>query len=562
MTIWPLLAIVLAAVPAAAAQSPQVWLESSLKRVYPRSEPPAEREMRIPAARNGRLSFQACVRNLSTSPMNVRCDVTADAGLTVQVRRVGFVPVNHFTVDTDPTDLEGEGHVPGLVPDPLFPEQTAHFGLKETQPFWVTIHVAADARPGPHDIKVHFDLGGGKSRDLSAVADVAELVIRPRKDFPVTHWWRAEAIWDFYKTGMWEDERLWKLTEAYLLDYSQHGNDVVYVPLFFMRRETFKRPAQLLKVMSPSADKYEFDWSDTQRFIDLARKCGITRFEWPHMWIYWGVENPIRVYTWKDGKASMLWPPDIGATSETYLTFLRQFLPQFHDFLKKNDLLDKSFFHLSDEPGGDKHVQNYKKARAVLDDLVPWMAGRIMDALSDIRYGREKLTDIPIPLVSAAQAYIDEKIPHWVYYCCAPTGKWLNRFMDTPLTKVRMSGWLFYRMNARGFLHWGYNYWHMMESETLADPFTMSTGGAWPSIPHGDPFVVYPGPDGPIDSIRWEVFAESLQDYAILQSAGVTADDEMLSQIKSYAEFPRSQEWIEQRLRRVLGLESQPPAVK
>jgi hypothetical protein len=36
----------------------------------------------------------------------------------------------------------------------------------------------------------------------------------------------------------------------------------------------------------------------------------------------------------------------------------------------------------------------------------------------------------------------------------------------------------------------------------------------------------------------------------------------MLSQIKSYAEFPRSQEWIEQHLRRVLGLESQPPAVK
>jgi hypothetical protein len=255
----------------------------------------------------------------------------------------------------------------------------------------------------------------------------------------------------------------------------------------------------------------------------------------------------------------MLWPPDTKATSETYLTFLRQFLPQFHDFLKRNDLLgnDKSFFHLSDEPGSDQHVANYKRARAVLDELAPWMAGHIMDALSDIRYGREHLTDIPIPMVNAAQKYIDERIPHWVYYCCSPRGRWLNRFMDTPLPKVRMSGWLFYHLGAKGFLHWGYNYWHFMETERITDPFTMATGGDWPSIPHGDPFVVYPGPDGPIDSLRWEVFAESLQDYAILQSANVKPDDAMFDGIKGYADFPRDEEWIERNLRRALRLDAQ-----
>ena len=33
--------------------------------------------------------------------------------------------------------------------------------------------------------------------------------------------------------------------------------------------------------------------------------------------------------------------------------------------------------------------------------------------------------------------------------------------------------------------------------------------------------MIYPGKDGPIDSLRWEVFAESLQDYAILQTAAI-----------------------------------------
>jgi hypothetical protein len=57
--------------------------------------------------------------------------------------------------------------------------------------------------------------------------------------------------------------------------------------------------------------------------------------------------------------------------------------------------------------------------------------------------------------------------------------------------------------------------------------------------------MVYPGEQGPIDSIRWEVFAESLQDYAILQSAGIKPDDPLLAPLKTYAQFPKSEAWIE-----------------
>jgi hypothetical protein len=177
---------------------------------------------------------------------------------------------------------------------------------------------------------------------------------------------------------------------------------------------------------------------------------------------------------------------------------------------------------------------------------------KVMDALSDIRYGKEGLTDIPIPVVSAAQAYIDARIPHWVYYCCNPKGQWLNRFMDTPLSKVRMSGWLFYRLGARGFLHWGFNYWQRVGFEEPLNPFYEGASGEWPDIPYGDPFVIYPGEDGPIDSIRWEVFAEALQDYAILQTAGIKPDDPLLAPLKSYADFPRSEAWLREALAKVL----------
>jgi hypothetical protein len=451
------------------------WLETSLKRVFP-SSPAGTTNLSLLAARNGKIALQACVQNRRGSVLAVSCAVSGADDLQPQIRRVGYVPMLHYTTDTDPAELDGFGTLPGLVPDPLFPATNATVAPWENQSFWITRTIPPDTKPGVRELKVHYAFQKGTPQaELPVRVEIAPLVIQPRHDFDVIHWWRGEAIWDYYKTGMF-DEQWWQLTRAYLTDMLAHGSDVVYVPIFFNRRETFKRPCQLLVINSTKPDVYEFDWAQVKRFVEMAKSIGFKKFEWSHLWIYWGVENPIRAYTQRDGKWVMLWPPDTKATSDTYVSFLKQFLPAFHQFLTEEDILATSYFHLSDEPGSAQHVENYKRARALLRDLAPWM--KVMDALSDIRYGREGLTDIPIPIVSSAQAYIDEKIPHWVYYCCAPHGPWLNRFLDTPLPKVRMSGWLFYRLGAKGFLHWGYNYWHKIEQEVITDPFTEASAAA------------------------------------------------------------------------------------
>jgi len=48
------------------------------------------------------------------------------------------------------------------------------------------------------------------------------------------------------------------------------------------------------------------------------------------------------------------------------------------------------------------------------------------------------------------------------------------------------------------------------------------------------------------------VFAESLQDYALLQSAGIKPDAPLLAPIRSYADFPKTEEWLRQALEQVL----------
>lgn len=541
------------AASALAGDSPSpFWVESSLVRVFPSSVPPTGKpDLKLRSARNARVAFQACFRDEGTTPLTLDCKVDGVDDLKPLVRFVGLVPLTHLTTDTALAELDAPNHAPGLVPDPLTPTTRGTAGPQESRSFWVTLHVPADAATGPRSFHVRLIALDGQIRaELPVTLDISPLVVQPRHDFPVIHWWRGEATWDYYKTGMFEDERWWQLTRGQLQDMVDHGSDVIYVPIFFDRRETFKRPCQLLVVDEPEPGKYRFDWSRVKRFTDMAKQVGFKRFEWSHLWIYWGVKNPVRVYTRRGDQYEMLWPPDISGFSDTFTNFLKQFLPEFERFLRTEGLMDVSYFHLSDEPGSGEHVANYKRARQVLRDLAPWM--KVMDALSDIRYGKEGLTDMPVPMVNAAQAYIDAKIPHWVYFCCAPRGPWVNRFLDTPLPKVRMAGWLFYRLGAKGFLHWGYNYWHRMEREEIGDPFHDASNGAWPDIPYGDPFEIYPGPNGPIDSIRWEVFAESIQDYAILQSAGVKPDDPLLSELRSYADFPKDEAWIDKAMESVL----------
>jgi hypothetical protein len=174
--------------------------------------------------------------------------------------------------------------------------------------------------------------------------------------------------------------------------------------------------------------------------------------------------------------------------------------------------------------------------------------------LTDIEYARQGLTDMPIPSISTAIDFVAAGIPCWCYYCCGPRGRFLNRLLDTPLAKIAMHGMLFYRWPFQGFLHWGYNYWYRSQTRQLIDPYVVQDGGAWErGWAYGDTFLVYPGPDGPVDSMRWEVLSECLQDYRLLQTLAVSRGDDLLAPLQSFTDFPKDEGWRDRTRRRLLG---------
>lgn len=541
-------------------------ISSALIRHFPRSSVSGRKKLTIAAALNERFSFQVVVRQETGEPMTVRAAVDAPKGLSVRIRKVGYVPVPHHNTPVleDPLEMDGLGHIPGLVPDPLFDESAFTLPSHETHAFWFTVNPKRTAKAGTYPIAVNItpEKGGPKNRKVGrtkttkAVVTLHSVKLKQRKNFPVTNWFYVDALIDWYKTDQF-DARFWELLAVYMKNMTDHGQDTILVPVFTPPLDGVKTPSQLLKVRRRSKAAYSFDWTDVKRYIDLAKKCGFNRFEWSHFFTQWGVKHAIRIYEGQGKDERLLWPAETGATSETYRQFLSQFLPELHRFLKKERLLDKSYFHVSDEPNGEEHLANYVAARAVLKELAPWM--QVMDALSDVIYADK--TDMPIPSIKTFAQFLEAGVPSWCYYCCGPRKAWLNRLMDTPLPKIAMHGFLFYRWPAKGFLHWGYNYWYKSQTRQLIDPFTSSDGGKWPDWAYGDTFQVYPGPNGPVDSIRWVVFAESLQDYRLLLTLGIDPDHPRLARMRSFKDFPKTERWRNQ-LKRMLLSEAEHLNVK
>lgn len=395
------------------------WLQSSMKRVYPGTKAKDKSEFCLLTARNEQVSFQACIRNGTDQPVRTSLVIDGGDGLGITIRRVGYVPLPHLTPDVPREHIEGLKHLPGFVPDPLLPGNELLVGSHETQALWVTISIPAQIEPGLRNLSVQFVSNEGVAATMFAGIDTRPLVVKP-SGFPVIHWFYADSLCDWYQLEPYE-EKFWPILESYVKDLVQHGSSSLYVPIITPPTDGVKRPHQLLKVTEPSPGQYEFDFSDVERWVDIGLRQGSRYFEWTHWFWQWGVQWALRVYRSNADPDSLLWPHETPATSETYRNFLEQLYPVLKAFLDRKGILDCSFFHVSDEPHGDEHMTNYKAARQMLRELAPWM--KVMDALSEVEYGKQQITDMPVPSISVAKAYAEAGIPSWVYYCCGPRGE-------------------------------------------------------------------------------------------------------------------------------------------
>ncbi len=477
----------------------------------------------------------------------MQVEVVSPLAKHIRVREVGLVPCEFPGAHFDDNVLRT---TPGLYPDPLYPLASGADALpKQWRALWVQVRVPARRVSGRHEIGLHLVHDGQHLASETFVLDVIPQTL-PAQKLVHTSWFHADCIASHYGDAVWSASH-WKRIEQFMHSAVDHGVNLLLTPLFTPPLDTQvggERPTVQLIDVVQEGDTYRFDFRRLRRWVKLADRCGVRYFEMAHFFTQWGAAHCPKIVAQVGGKERKIFGWKDRAAGSRYRTFLGQFLPQLVRFIRANGLERRVYFHVSDEPHKD-HLEAFSQAASIVHTHLSDFP--FIDALSNIEYYDRGLVRHPIPASNHIEPFVERGIENlWTYYCVSQWDRVANRFFYMPSARNRILGAQLYRYDLAGFLQWGFNFYYAQYSTRSINPFVETDAGR--AFPGGDAFMVYPGQDGPIDSLRGEVFREALQDQRALQLLEkLQGREQTLRLLQQGAqgaitmkEYPRSADWL------------------
>ena len=527
-------------------------LLSSLEKVFPDEAPSAPPRPSASALQGETFSFQWAARPDEGDRLDAVVRVDSPLAPFIRLYAVGCVP------SLLPAYSHSDEHflrkTPGLYPDVLAPTK-GDIPLMGGQwrSLWVEVSLPPDQPAGVYPIRLTLSARWAPETLLAeTVFQLEVLPVRlPEQTLIHTEWFHCDCLALQYRIPVFSEEH-WHILQSYMQNAVRYGINMLLTPIFTPPLDTAvggERPTVQLVEVTEEEGRYPFGFDRLKRYMDLAWECGIRYFEIAHLFTPWGAAHAPKIVVMANGREEKRFGWHTDASSPAYVDFLRQFLLALKEHLRRENRLDRCWFHISDEPPLAA-MDSYRRARNSIQEALEGC--RTMDALSDIAFYKEGLVPHPIPSNDHVDAFLAEKVPHlWTYYCCGQTTEVSNRMMAMPSARNRILGWQLYRHGIEGFLQWGYNFWFTSLSQRFIDPYAVTDGGE--AFPSGDAFIVYPGEDGrPVPSIRQLVFHEALQDMRALQllesRLGREAAEQWIDQAceepLTFRRYPRHTDWI------------------
>jgi len=479
------------------------WAVDSLEKVYPTAEPgPGDRAV-VEACRNEFGSAQVAVRALRavrelrasvSTPTHVETGAT---GVDIRPRFVGHIQVKGNTPDTPQEELDCVA--PCAVPDPLLLDASVSVEVGTTRAIWLTIFVPPYAEAGRWTAVVTVS-ADGESLEIPLELTVHPVTLPTERHLWVTNWMNLGNFARHYGTEMYSP-RFWRVVEEFARNVAAHHQNVI------------EAPQTLVQIFQEDDESLSFDFTRYDAWVETFDRAGAARLieggpvarrgggKWETPWFDW---MEFTVTRRRDGSRVRREP----------VTVIERLLRAVWAHVTERGWASRYLQHVVDEPAPHTE-EDYKRKSALVHQWVP--NARYIEAMScaDMR----GYLDIWVPNINhfeeAWPAYFDLRgksdFELWFYTCMYPTGRYPNRFLDFSLLKTRILHWLNWRYRLTGYLHWGLNFW-------TEDPF--GEDRIREDLPPGDCWIVYPGPDGPLDSLRWEQMREGLQDFELLWLLG------------------------------------------
>lgn len=495
-----------------------------LEKVFPRRQPRAmDLGLPLTGFLGERVSFQVAVEVPWTAwgfPNDeIAVEVTCP-GATVDLSRVRLVPVTMPAyANHDENYLDDQ---PGLYPDLLEPGSTGPQEMKVFgwNSFWIDLTLD-QPEVGPVQVTVTRREREWPTRPTDRVHELldaridVEVTPRTAPETPIRHiaWLHADGLATHYGTETWSEEH-WTAVDNHIRSAAEMGVTSVLTPIWTppldTRPDTNRRNVQLLGIWHDE-DGYQFSTELLDRYVGLLVRHGIRDVEVPHLFTQWGASRTPQIWVDTADGPEQRFGWHVAATDPAYRELLAELVPFLREHLGATFGNDHVLWHISDEPS-EHHLETYRAAKASVADLLEGAV--VLDALSSPQFAAE--VDHPIVATNHVKDFLEAglEVP-CVYYCVGQSLAVSNRFIAQPAVGHRHLGAQMFVQRADTFLHWGYNFYNTQDSIESVDPFTDTCAGG--HFPGGDPFVVYPGPDGEVwYSTRHRVLATLSADQRVM----------------------------------------------
>lgn len=491
----------------------EIWAVDPLVKVFRDATPAAGTEALAEVACGEHATFQIVVR--SEQPVTALRASVAPLALETPMgvyrqadkpRFVGYVPVDRPMQTPSKDQLRKP---PADYPDPLLEVDSIDLPAGQAQPIWITVPVPVHSAVGTYrgSLNVTGQIENAFVRaQIPLVLKVHRAIIWKSRLW-TTNWFGMH--WRHMQISPKDDSpEYWELLARYARNMAEHRQNVALIS-----------PLALAEFKADEGNKLQIDFSKFDRWVKIFMDEGVIgMIEGGHLGGRvggWQSQFVVQIRQVKDGKVV---PSSVDPGSPEADAFYARFLPALVNHLKEKGWSNIYVQHLADEPIKE-NIATYRAIAALVRKYAPGIkiieACHTKDLVGAI--------DIWVPQLNFLhqdyQHYQDRRKAGdevWFYTCVFPQGEYANRFIELPLIKTRLLHWINYRYGITGYLHWGYNWW------TEEDPFKKVTRehGGPPFLPAGDAWIVYPGKNGPLDSIRFEAMRDGIADYELLCKLG------------------------------------------
>jgi len=403
---------------------------------------------------------------------------------------VGIVPIE--TNAPNQPDHYLVRKAPARFPDYLMDERYLDMDKGTFQAIWLTLKIPRTAKAGDYKGNVFVSCKQG-IQSFPVRLIVYPLSMPQERHLKVAEWANYGNIEKYHGisekySGPWLD-----MLRIYAENQVNHRQNVFQVPMNEIR----------ISQLEDGSLDFDFSYFDTiaQVFWETGKMDYLETGELARFGEKGWSDTEIRLQDFS--VYSMAQKEAIILGGEVVIPLL---LPVFEAHLKEKGWLDKTLFHIKDEPSIHNAVA-WEKVSAYMHNYAPNLTR--LDALETDYILKEEGLEVAIPKLDAFHSWFpsfkkwsDNGNELWFYTVGIYQGGELpNKTIDVPLMDNRILHWLNYRYDATGFLHWGWNQWH------TESPFTeveMHVGDGW---------HVYPKQGGLLNSLRWEQMRNGIQDY-------------------------------------------------